>query len=116
MADPIAFADGVHDLDLSASYRLGDSGYAFSAGWRPTAIRLDGGIHWQHSALVAALARLPKLGSSSFRALFGLELSLPLFRHGGGLPTERSCWCDGVSLTEGLGFGALLRVEYASAL
>ena len=111
--DPLAFVDGIHDLDVSGAYWFGDSGYSLSAGWRPTTLFLTDGTEWQHSVLLGALARLPTFGLASFRALFGLELSAMLFRHGGGLPAETNCFCDGAITSETLGFAALLRIEYA---
>ena len=111
--DPLAFVDGIHDLDVSGAYRLGDSGYSLSAGWRATTVFLTDGSEWQHSVLLGALARLPTLGLASFRALFGLELSAMLFRHGGGVPAQTNCFCDGVIASETLGFATLLKLEYA---
>ena len=111
--DPLAFTDGIHDLDLSGAYWLGTSGYALSLGWRPTTVFLDEGVEWQESVLAGALARLPTLGLGGFRALVGVEASVLLFRHGGGLPTEANCFCDGLTVSETLGFAVLLRIEYA---
>lgn len=113
--DPLAFVDGIHDLDLSGAYWLGASGYALSAGWRSTTIVLDDEAEWQQTVLVGALARLPTLGLAGFRALVGLELSALLFRHGGGSPAEATCWCDGVSASETLGFAVFVRIEYAAS-
>jgi hypothetical protein len=113
VVDPLAFVDGIHDLDVLGAYGLGRSGYSLSAGWRPTTIFLSDGAEWQHSVLLGALARLPTFGLASFRALFGLELSAMLFRHGGGLPAEANCFCEGAIVGETLGFAALLRLEYA---
>jgi len=111
--DPLAFVDGIHDLDLSGAYWLGDSGYSFWAGWRPTTVFLSDGATWQHSVLTGMLARLPTLGLAAFRALVGFELSVMVVQHGGGLPPEVNCFCDGLTLSETLGFAALLRLEYA---
>jgi len=112
--DPLAFVDGIHDLDLSGAYWLGASGYALAAGWRTTTVFLDDAAEWQQTALVEALARLPTLGLAGFRALAGLELSVLVLRHGGGLPADASCWCDSLSVSETLGFGVLVRLEYAA--
>lgn len=111
--DPLAFVDGIHDLDVSGAYWFWDSGYSLWAGWRPTAVFLDEGITWQQSALAGALARLPTLGVAALRALVGLEFSVLVFQHGGGLPAEANCFCDDVSVSENLGFAVFLRIEYA---
>ena len=113
VADPLAFVDGIHDLDVSGSYWFGESGYSLWAGWRPTAVVLDESITWQQSALAGALARLPTLGLAAFRALVGLEFSVLVLQHGGGIPAEANCFCDGVSVSESLGFAIFLRIEYA---
>lgn len=112
--DPLAFIDGIHDLDLSGAYWLGASGYALSAGWRSTTVFLDDETEWHQTVLVGALARLPTLGWTGFRAVAGLEFSALLFRHGGGLPASASCWCDGLSASETLGFSVFVRMEYAA--
>lgn len=112
--DPLAFIDGIHDLDLSGAYWLGASGYALAAGWRSTTLFLGEETEWQQTVLGGALAQLPTLGLVGFRALVGLELSLLLLRHGGGLPAEANCFCDALGTSETLGFAVFVRMEYAA--
>ncbi|HEU5075567.1 MAG TPA: hypothetical protein VFU02_15350 [Polyangiaceae bacterium] len=112
--DPLAFIDGIHDLDLTGGYWLGSSGYALSAGWRATTLVLDDATEWQHAVLGGALARLPTLGLDGLRALAGLELSVLLLTHGAGLPAEANCFCDGLGVSETLGFAIFIRMEYAA--
>lgn len=110
--DPFFWTDGVADTDLVAQWWF-VPGFSLLAGWRPTAIDLGDGHQIQHRLLLGAGAALPDL-PGSFRARVGFELSILLYKHGGGLPS------DGLSFdrsaADHLSMGAFLQVEYASPL
>ncbi len=113
VVDPFFWTDGVIDTDLAAEWWFA-RGFSLFAGWRPTAIDLGDGHQFQHRMLLGAGAALPDLPGEGLRARVGLELSLLLYEHGGGLPADGFSFDRSVG--DHIGVGAYLQVEYASPL
>jgi hypothetical protein len=105
--DPLAVIDARHDLDLIATWRLGERGWRLGGGWRPTAVSIDSGWRWYQHAVAVATAPLPDL-AAHVRATVGAELSVLVAAHGGGV--DATSW---IAHSESWDLGLFLRIEYA---
>jgi hypothetical protein len=109
--DPMVVTDGQLDTDLFATYKLSASGWGLLAGWRDSAIGIQGGRQFQDKLLVGVAAPLPQLGP--IRSRFALELATVLVKHGGGLPTETIGFSQGRDFVDLVNFGMFVTFEYA---
>jgi hypothetical protein len=110
--DPLGFADGVHDTDLTVEWRAWDSTFAVLGGWRTTAVSLPGGHQWQQLSLVGVTTDLGRW--RWLRARFGAEMSILWVKHGADLPTS---WIRADrSIVERFHVGMFVRVEYVSPI
>jgi hypothetical protein len=105
--DPLALIDARHDLDLIATWRLGERGWRLGGGWRPTAVSIHSGWRWYQHAVAVATAPLPDL-AAHLRATVGAELSVLVAAHGGGV--DATSW---IASSESWDLGLFLRIEYA---
>lgn len=111
--DPWWWTDGVSDIDVAGEWRPGDT-YSFLGGWRTSTVELDRDAQHQERALFAVGALLPAVLGGGVRPHVGLELSVLVAKHGGGLPTD-GFPLDRTALGH-LTAGAFLRLDYGRAL
>jgi len=109
--DPLVFADGEHDGDLTVEWHPCARRLAALAGWRVNTVGVAGGHQWQERSLLGVTAPLGRW--RSFGATFGAELSILWVKHGGGLPAS---WLgvDRATL-ERIHLGMFVRLEYVVA-
>jgi hypothetical protein len=110
--DPMVVTDGQFDADAMSLWKLCDSGWGVLAGWRTTAIGIQGGRQFQEKLVVGVGAPLPRLGP--IRSRFGFELATVVVKHGGGLPTEWISFSQGRDFVDLINFGMFVTVEYAT--
>jgi hypothetical protein len=105
--DPFVFLDGQHDLDLLVDHMF-DRRLALLAGWRWTAISVNGGVLHQQRSLVGLTAIGPTFGPVETSA--SLELAILWVKHGAGTMTE---WISADrNLLDHFGFGLFVRLDY----
>lgn len=113
VVDPMMWTDGEADLDAIAEWQVNRCGYAVLAGWRPTSIAMSTGRQFQETALVGAVAPLPKLRWVDLQV--GVELATVLVKHGGGVPTDVTSFANSTEVGDNVNISMFLRIGYARA-
>jgi hypothetical protein len=113
VVDPMVVFDGQHDFDLLVEHFFGPR-LGLLAGYRWSAIAVDGGLHNQQRTLLGATAIGPSFLDDTMRTRFSLELATLWVKHGGGAETD---WMSADrNLLDHLSFGFFMRIEYARGL
>jgi hypothetical protein len=111
--DPLAVLDGEHDLDLVVERYFGQR-IGLLAGYRWSAISVDGGFHHQQRTLLGVTGTGPSFFDDRLRTKFSLEVATLWVKHGGGAETE---WISADrNLLDHFSFGLSVRIEYAQLL
>jgi hypothetical protein len=111
--DPMAALDGEHDFDLLVERYFGQH-VGVLAGYRWSAIAVDGGIHNQQRTTLGVTGVGPSFFDDQLRTKFSLEMATLWVKHGGGAETE---WISADrNLLDHFSFGLFVRIEYARLL
>ncbi len=111
--DPLAVLDGQHDFDLIVERYLG-ARFALLAGYRGSAIAVDGGLHNPHRTLLGVTGVGPTFFDDRLLTKFSFEVDTLWVKHGGGAETD---WISADrNLLDHFSVGLFLRVVYARPL
>jgi hypothetical protein len=111
--DPAAFLDGMHDFDLLFERFIGPR-VGLLAGYRWSAIAVDGGLHHQHRTLIGVTGIGPSFFDNRLRTSFSFEVATLWVKHGGGAETE---WISADrNLLDHFSLGIFLRIDYERML
>lgn len=113
--DPMVVFDDQFDADLLTSTRLSDGGWGLVAGWRSTAIGIQGGRQLQEKLVLGIGAPLPGLGGLPIRTRWTFEAATVIVKHGAGLPTDWISFAQGRDFIDLINFGMFITIEYAGA-
>lgn len=111
--DPMAVLDGQHDFDLLIEHFAGPR-LGVLAGYRWSAVAVEGGLHNQQRTLIGATAVGPNFLGDQLRTRFSLELATLWVKHGGGVDAD---WISADrNLLDHFSLGLFVRIEYVRGL
>lgn len=111
--DPMVVLDGQHDFDLLVERFFGPR-IGVLAGYRWSAVAVDGGLHNQQRTLIGATAIGPSFLDDQLRTRFSLEMATLWVKHGGGVDSN---WISADrNLLDHFSLGLFVRIEYARDL
>jgi hypothetical protein len=113
--DPMVITDDQFDADLLTTTKLSDGGWGLMAGWRTTAIGIQGGRQLQEKLLLGISAPLPRFGGLPIRTRWAFEAAAVIVKHGGGLPTDTISFSEGRDFIDLINFGMFVTFEYSNA-
>lgn len=108
--DPMFWTDGQTNTDLLFFY-LSDRVHPF-AGWRLNTVPALEGSQLQHNLLLGTGLPFPSFWGGRITGQWGIELSMVLFKHGGGLPSDRIGFQSGRHYLDLVNFGMFARFDY----
>jgi hypothetical protein len=113
--DPMVVFDGQFDADLMTTTKISEGGWGILAGWRSTAIGIQGGRQLQEKLVLGVTAPLPRISDLPIRARWGFEGAAVIVKHGGGLPTDWIKFEQGRDFVDLINFGMFITVEFGDA-
>ena len=113
--DPMVVFDGQFDADLTTTTKISEGGWGILAGWRSTAIGIQGGRQLQEKLVLGVTAPLPRISDLPIRARWGFEAAAVIVKHGGGLPTDWIKFEQGRDFVDLINFGMFITVEFGDA-